>query len=451
MSSNKFFATAAPRRLFFKVAMPGMISMLAASLYSIMEGVFIGHTLGEAAFAAINIAMPFTFINFSLADLIGVGSSVPISIALGRKEGDRANNYFTCSLILILLAAVLMGFILYLGSPALVGLMGARGQLAQLAVRYIRIFALMGPLSTVVFAMDNYLRICGFVKGSMLLNVFMSLLTIALLFIFLTVCGMNVEGSALAVSGAMAVCAVIAFVPFVCCKTILRMVKPHFSLSMIREIVLCGTPVFLNNIAGRVAAIVINGVLLHMGGQTAVAAYSVLMYAGGVIEPMLYGMSDSVQPAIGYNWGAKSLDRVRDIAKCSFTACGVISVIGAVVMLFFARPLVGLFVNADDVTLIDMSTRAMMLFSTAYLTRWVGFVVQGFFSAIGKPLPATLLSISGALIFPILFIVLMWRLSLDGLWLNMSATSLAVAIMAVVLILRYQKNMRCDIQKESVI
>ena len=82
------YAKEKPWRLFFIVAMPGMISMFAMSIYSIIEGIFIGQTLGEGAFAAINIAMPLIMINFSLADLIGVGASVPISIALGRKDKE---------------------------------------------------------------------------------------------------------------------------------------------------------------------------------------------------------------------------------------------------------------------------------------------------------------------------------------------------------------------------
>ena len=103
------YATMHPWRLFFVVALPGMVSMFAMSIYSIIEGVFIGQTLGEGAFAAINIAMPLVFINFSLADLIGVGASVPISIALGKKEHETANNVFSCSVILIFLASVFMG------------------------------------------------------------------------------------------------------------------------------------------------------------------------------------------------------------------------------------------------------------------------------------------------------------------------------------------------------
>ena len=450
---NHFFATARPTRLFFMVALPGMVSMLAMTIYSIIEGAFIGHLLGEAAFAAVNLAMPFVMINFSLADLVGVGSSVPISIALGRGDRARANNFFSCSLVLIFSASVFMGILLFFTSPYLVSLMGAEGELADLAVKYVRVYALLGPVTTIVFAMDNYLRICGFVKISMGLNIFMSLLTIGLLSLFLGLCGMNVEGSALATSISMSFCAVLALIPFFLKKTVLSFTRPRLTMTMLREIAACGSPVFLNNIAGRVASIIMNSALLRVGGvaygQTAVAAYSVLMYASDIIQPMLYGMSDSLQPAIGYNWGAKSLDRVRDITKCSFIACGVVSVIGTVFMYFFSAPIASVFVKAEDTALMEMAVHAMKIFCIAYLFRWFGFAVQGFYSAIERPLPASILSVSSAMILPILFVYVLSPMGLDGLWLNLAATSLVVTLMSVVMLRLSQRSMKRAIERPA--
>ena len=85
MNSDALFVKTPPLKLFLLAAFPGAVSMLASALYQTLDGVFVGRFLGETAFAALNLAMPFVIINFSLADLIGVGSSVPISISLGRK------------------------------------------------------------------------------------------------------------------------------------------------------------------------------------------------------------------------------------------------------------------------------------------------------------------------------------------------------------------------------
>ena len=108
--------------------------MLASALYQTIDGVFVGQFLGATAFAALNLAMPFVIINFSLADLIGVGSAVPISICLGKKENQEANNIFTCACMMIVGTGVLIGGILFALAPLLIQLMGAKGEFADLAV-----------------------------------------------------------------------------------------------------------------------------------------------------------------------------------------------------------------------------------------------------------------------------------------------------------------------------
>lgn len=440
--SNAYFATTPPVRLFFKASLPGMISMFAMSIYSIIEGAFIGRLVGEAAFAAINLAMPFVMINFSLADLIGVGSSVPISIALGQKNQKRANNYFSSALVLIFLTALVMGFVMFFGAPTLLRFMGAEGDMATLAVKYTRVYAIFSPLTTLVFAMDNYLRISGFVRFSMVLNIFMSCLTACLLYVFLGLVGMSVEGSALASCCSFVISACIGIAPFLMKKTVLQFTRPQFSKKMIREIVSCGAPVFLNNVSGRVASIAMNMALIHIGGQTAVAAYSVLMYAGELFSPLLYGMSDSMQPAIGYNWGAGAGDRVKKLAKCVFTGCATVSAISVGIMLCFPGFFVNLFVDSGDEILREMAVGALRLYSFTYLFRWFGFASQGFYSAIEKPLPASVLSLASAMVFPLLMLAILWPLGLNGLWLNQVGTQLLMAVLALIMMRRTQKQMK---------
>ena len=92
MDNKKLFTETPPTKLFFRAAIPGAIGMLASSLYTLADGMLVGRILGDTAFAALNLAMPFVIINFSLADLIGVGSAVPISIRLGEKNEKEAGK-----------------------------------------------------------------------------------------------------------------------------------------------------------------------------------------------------------------------------------------------------------------------------------------------------------------------------------------------------------------------
>ncbi len=450
MKTEQMYATMNPWKLFFVVAMPGMVSMFAMSVYAVVEGIFIGQVLGEGAFAAVNIAMPLVMINFSLADLVGVGASAPISIALGKKDYKTANNVFSCSIIMILLASALMGSVMFFAAEPLSRMMGAEAELLDTSVRYLRTFALCSPLTTIFFAMDNYLRISGYVKTSMAINVVSNFGTIGLLALLLLHFHMDVVGSALAVCISMCASSLTALIPFLRKKTLLRFTKPRFSWAMLKQITACGSPIFLSNIAGRVTSILMNISLMTLGakilgeggGTTAVAAYAVLMYSSDLCWPLLYGISDSLSPALGYNWGAENYDRVKKLAKCAFTGTATVALISTSFLFFCPRTVASLFVDSADAGLLALATRGVRIFCTAYIFRWIVVTSQSFLSAIEKPAQATIMSVSTALVFPVLLLGGLWSFGLDGIWANFTGVNLLAAILGVVLLLRLGKEIK---------
>lgn len=442
MDSTALFSKTPPLKLFFLASIPGAVSMLASALYQTIDGVFVGQYLGQTAFAALNLAMPFVIINFALADLIGVGSAVPISICLGKNQGRQAKNIFTCACLMIVAAGILVGAALFAGAPLLIRLMGAGGEFAGLAVQYLRVYALCSPVTTIIFAADNYLRICGYIRGSMLLNILMSALSAVLEFLFLGVFRWGIWGAALATCSGMLVCAVIAFVPFFRGRALLRFCRPHFHPRMIRQIVACGSPNFLNNLAGRITSILMNALLVRMGGETAVSVYGILMFADGFIQPLLYGMCDSLQPAVGYNWGAQKFSRVRSIEKCCFTASAVLSLAAAAAIALLPGPITNLFVADAGKDVLRMSVTALQIFSLTYITRWVSFATQSYMLAIEKPLSASLISVSTALVFPVLLIGALWPLGLTGIWMNFAGTSVLAAILSIIILLRVRSQLK---------
>ena len=439
--SNRLYAEKPPVKLFFTAAVPGVIGMVAMSVYSIIEGIFVGQFIGGEAFAAMNLAMPLVMINFALADMMGVGASVPISIALGQKDEERASQFFSGAVLLIVLAGILTGSIMFTFAPQIIHAMGAEDKVAELAVTYLRICAALGPLANLVFAMDNFLRISGFVRGSMLLNLLMSGLQIGMVTLLVAVLKLGLIGSALAVNTGFCVCAIIALIPFIRGKSVLKFRKPKITLKMLKRIVACGSPTFLNNIAGRLFSLVMNVLLLKKGGTLAVSAFSVLMYCSDLVQPMLYGLCDSMQPAIGYNWGAQSYKRVKSLVKCVFTSTAVVSAFALALMFGFPRQIASIFVDSQDTALLDLSAHALRLFSVEFCFWWFGYASQSFYNAIQKPRNAAILTLSTAIVFPLIMVALLWPLGLDGLWLNQAATYVPVGVIAFFMLRKTQKSL----------
>ena len=452
MSSKTLFAKTPPVKLFFIAAIPGAVSMLASALYGLLDGIFVGQFLNETAFAALNLAFPFVVINFSLADLIGLGSAVPIAISLGKKEEQEANNIFSCACIMIVATGALIGGILYASAPALIGMLGAEGELAHMAVQYMRVYAICSPVTTIVFAMDNYLRICGQIKRSFTLNILMAVIGAVLEFTFLFVFKWGIWGAALATCSGMLICALLALYPFLRSRLQLRFCRPRFSLDLIRQIITCGSPNFLNNIAGRITSILMNIVLLDMGGSSAVSIYGILMYLGEIVQPILYGVCDSLQPAVGYNWGAGNYERVKAIEKCCFTASAIVSVTATIIMLVIPEQLSSLFIKDPTQSFLTEAGTALQLFSLTYITRWFSFATQSYMIAVDKPVPASIISVSTALMFPLILIGALWPLKLTGLWLNSTVTAALAGILAVIVMLKFRKEFnRLQAQSEASI
>lgn len=242
--------------------------------------------------------MPFLLISFVFPDLIAVGSSVQIALRLGEKKEEEASRIFTMCSLLIVVLSCLIGLAGFLGAEAMLQILGADAAVAALGAEYLRVYALFAPFIMVFYAVDNYLRICGRPRYSMVVTVITSLLNVVLDYLFLGVFGWGIAAAALASCLCLTLGTVLNYVPFLRGKLPLRFVRGGISLRLLGNIFYNGSSEFFSNIAGSVLMVVLNGVLLRMGGSAAVAAFSIVLYVDSVANSLLFGMSDSLQGAV---------------------------------------------------------------------------------------------------------------------------------------------------------
>lgn len=276
-----------------------------------------------------------------------------------------------------------------------------------MAIDYVRVYAPFSPATTMMYAIDNFLRICGYIRWSLVANILFAILGTILELLFLGPLGMGVKGSAASFSPAMIACTALCLIPFLRGRTPLKFCKPRIDRPLIKQIAACGAPTFLNNIAGRPLSIVMNMALVAIGGEVAVSVWGVLMHLDGLVQPLLHGMCDSLQPAVGYNLGAGRYDRVWAIERCCFFAAAAVSLTcGATAALAPEQPS-RLFLADIDATTLAMATGAVRLFSLTYLTRWVSHATQSCLLAVEMPLPASIISIAASLIVPLALVAVL--------------------------------------------
>lgn len=431
-SEQAFFLDTKPSRLFFKAAVPGAIGMIASNIYFSLEMLLVGRFLGQTAFAGGNLAMPLLLIAYAVADMIAVGSSISIALRLGEGRTEEADRIFTAAVISASVLSTLTAVVITALGPFLFSMMGADAPLIKEAMAYLGVYTIFIPLTCLVFVFDNYLRICGKVRFSMVMNLVLAVLCLGFEFIFLFVFKKGIGYAALGTSLGMSITCIICMLPFIRGKMSLRFTRLKASKETLKEIFRQGLPSFLNNTSGRITSIVMNSLLLHLGGDIAVSIYGVFMNIDGIIVPGMYGVFDSLQPAIGYNWGAGKRERAGKIARCCVTALAIMCLFFTLILEFFPGRIFSLFLESNG-TELSLAIHAITIMGLTYTVRWISYSCQSYSSAIGKNREATLLSICNALLFPLLMMLVLYGAGLDGLWAVTPAAAFLTSLTAVII------------------
>lgn len=440
---SEIFEKLPPTKLFFRCAVPSMVTMAFASLYQIADGLFVGRFIGGDALAAINLIMPIIMIVFGFANLIATGASVRVSVLLGAKKQEEASQIFTFTLkVLFLLSCVLGGLGLIFAEEFVRFLAPGATELAiEYGITYTRVYAAFAPLMLIFHATDNYLRACGKEKLSMWLSIGTQTLNILLDVVLIVFLGQGVWAAAFTSCLSMALGSVITLCLFRGKRMDLYYTKGKIKLPVFLRILANGSSEFFSSISMSIMSIVFNFFLLKYGGTTAVAAFSVIMYVDSFVGMFLFGMADSLQPAISYCYGAGLMDKVKAIFRRIILGAVVLSVASLLFMMFAGQYVAPLFVKPEDTELLKVSIIGMKLFSLSYLTGWVDMCFSSYFTALEQPGRSLLTSFFGTLVFPIgVLFLLTPTLKLNGVWLSSVASCTVSAVFTVMLFLTMKRQ-----------
>ncbi len=442
---SEIFEKLPPTRLFFRCAIPSMITMVFGSLYQIADGLFVGRFIGEDALAAVNLIMPIIMIVFAFSNMIATGASVRISVLLGEKDRESASRVFSFTVKIIFIISCIIGVIGFAFAEMFVKLLapGATEQAIKYGITYIRVYAVFSPLCPIYFATDNFLRICGKERLSMWLGIVTQAFNIVLDVILIAFLGQGIWAAAFTSSLAMALGAGVTLWLFRGKRMDLYYTRENISASAFFRILANGSSEFFSNISMSVMSIVYNFFLLKFGGTTGVAAFSVIMYVDSIIGMLVFGICDSLQPAISYCYGAGLYGKVKALFRRIVFGSVILSLASMLFMMFAGRYVAPLFVKPEDTALLDASIVGMELFALSYLTGWIDMCFSSYFTALERPGRSLLTSLFGTLVFPIAFLFVLTPLwQLNGVWLTALASSTASGILTVVFAITMKQNQR---------
>ncbi|MGI5952920.1 MATE family efflux transporter [Dysosmobacter sp.] len=430
-----------------KFALPSITSTLVSSLYNIVDQIFIGQGVGYLGNAATNVSYPFSTICLAIALLVGIGSASRFSLLLGKKKLDEAAKVAGSGIVLMAAAGLLYAAIGECLLEPLLRIFGATPDVLPYARQYASVTLLGMPFLIVTNGLSNLIRADGSPKCSMLCMVSGAVANTILDPIFIFPCGLGVFGAALATVMGQILSFVLALAYLRKFKTI-RLVRSDFRLSLRSTLKTFGMGISscVNQVAITLVQIVLNhsltyyGALSIYGTDIPLAACGIVMKTNAILLSIIVGISQGVQPLIGFNYGAQQYKRVREAYLLAIRWNFVVSAIGFCLFEFFPDPIISIFGSGNELYM-EFAVKFMRTFLFMVLVNGVQLLSSNFFTAIGKANRGLLLALTRQVFFliPLLLLLPLW-LGIDGVMLAGPIADWIAFVVSVVLVRRELKR-----------
>jgi putative MATE family efflux protein len=395
--------------------------MMVASSYNVIDAIFIGR-LGPEPLAALAIVFPLMMIIHAIAAGTGVGAASLISRYLGAKDTEGANRGAGTAIgITIFLGAIITAICLP-NLKAILGLFGSSGPIQNLAEDYMSILVTFSILAIFPMAIGNIIRAEGNPMLSAIIMVVSALINIILdpilIFGWGSIPAMGITGAATATVIARAVGTIMLIFYLISPRTSFRFRPIYFlpNLKMLAEIYRVGIASIAQTAGGALVMVIVNRTAVSFGLMP-LAVLGVLFRSFSFIVMPCVGVGIGMLPLVGFNFGAKRLERVGEVVIKSGIACSIWGLLCWLVIMLFPTQIISIF-NSDP-EFLEAGTSAIRVFSLLLFAVGTQISFTFFFQGIGKGLPSLVLALSRQVIFLLPCIFILPRLfGLSGLWIT---------------------------------
>ncbi len=423
------------RSILFRFSLPAIIGTTIISLYNIIDRIFIGQWVGADAIMGMAITFPIMNLSSALGMLIGIGAAARISIALGEKNHERAEQIFGNSFLLLLIVAATYLTVFAIFLEDILVLFGASERSLPYAYDFT-LYLLPGMLiMNLCYSLNNVIRATGYPRKAMFTLLIGAGLNILLAPLFIYYLDWGVKGAAIATDISMGVSAMFVFAHFISKDSVVHFKRGIYRLrwDIIKAIITIGAAPFMINVTTSSVNAFMNNILYEYGGDYAVGAAGIYITFASLVVMVIVGICQGMQPILGYNYGLKRYDRVRRTYYLGVMLASAYCMVMTAIALISPQWIALAF--TDDMELISVSSNGLRI-ATMFL--WVaGFqiVSSNMFQAIGMAGKSILLSMSRQIIFFLPAITLLPNMfGLDGVWGAYPVADFSSTLVAAVLV-----------------
>ncbi|WP_036151205.1 MATE family efflux transporter [Maribacter forsetii] len=405
--------------LLIKQALPASIGILVMSLNVLVDSIFVGNWIGSIAIAAINVVLPISFFIGALGMAIGIGGASIISRALGANNKEKAIRTFGNQISFTILITTFMVAVGLTFVDTLIPAFGGKGSIFGLAKIYYVIVLYGVPFLGLNMMGNNVIRSEGKPKFAMIAMIIPSIGNLVLDYLLINVMDYGMEGAAWATTISYFLCFLYIVYFFLSDNSELKLSPRYLRIkfSIIKEISSLGVVTLSRQAVVSVIYLLMNNILFDLGGEAMVAVYAIigrmLMFA---LFPV-FGVTQGFLPIAGFNYGAQKYDRVKESIYTAIKYAAILATIVFVGLMIFPAEIAGLFLShKPDMSALELATNAFVLENTPSAMRWVfaatpiialQLIGAAYFQAIGKAVPALLLTLcrQGFFFIPLILIL----------------------------------------------
>lgn len=413
-----------------KFTIPTMVTLIFTSIYNVVDSLFISNYVGKAAFAAVNFVFPFLICLGSVGFMFGTGGSALISKIMGEGEKDKPNQIFSLIVYVSFIIGVLLMVLGFFFIRPVASFLGAKGDLLEDSLEYGKIIILSIPAFVLQFSFQSFFSTAGKPRLCLYITVLAGITNIILDAIFIIAFGWGLKGAAFATVISQYIGGGLPLIYFSMPNTsFLRLCKLRFDGGALIRVCTNGSSELLSNISMSFVSMLYNVQLLKYAGADGVASYGVLMSLGFVFHAIFIGYAVGVTPIIGYQYGAKDFEELKNILKKSFILIGSFAISMFVASLILSIPLSFLFVGYDK-NLFSMTIQAFSFFSFAFLFSGYAIFGSAFFTALNNGLVSAIISFMRTVVFEVIAVLLfplVW--GINGIWASIVGTEVMAVIM----------------------
>lgn len=428
------------RRL-LRYTLPTIVMMIATSIYSVVDGVFVSNFVGKTPFAAINLIYPAFMVIGAIGFMMGSGGSALVAKILG--EGDRHRAGRTFSLIVYTTIALGLFFsllCLILLEPIAIGL-GAEGEILDDCLRYGRLLLIGMPFFLLQGMFQPFMVAAEKPSLGLKVSLCAGLTNIVFDYLLIVAFPFGLEGAAVATVLSQIVAGTIPLVYFSRPNgSLLRLGATRWDGGALRQTCFNGSSEMATNISTSIVVMLYNHQLLRYIGEDGVAAYGVIGYVLFIFLAVFLGYSTGSAPIVSYNFGAQRYDELRGVVRRSGRIILLLSVGLTLLAELLAGPLARFFVGYDQ-GLFLLTRRAFSIYSISFLLCGANVYISSLFTALNNGLISAVVSFSRSLIFECgAVLVIPALMGIDGIWWAVTFAEGAALIMGLIFLMVNQKR-----------